>query len=122
MLREGMKDYDDLARFRSKSGNAHFELRPVPSLAAGQAGSGQLPPLSGVTTAPRRPAVISEHPPEQPALHLEMAAQERDMRARRAQLAGLFRRPEPLPASRFPSSGTLLKPLLRRIAEQARRA
>lgn len=121
MLREGMKDYDDLARFRSKSGNAHFELRPVPSLAAGQ-GSGQLPPLSGVTTAPRRPAVISEHPPEQPALHLEMAAQERDMRARRAQLAGLFRRPEPLPASRFPSSGTLLKPLLRRIAEQARRA
>ncbi|KAF0809861.1 hypothetical protein A167_01401 [Alcanivorax sp. S71-1-4] len=117
-----MTDYDDLARFRSKSGNAHFELRPVPSLAPAQTGNGECLPLSGAATAPRRQVAASKSLPEQPALHLEMATQERDMRARRAQLAGLFRRPEPLPAGRLASSGTLLKPLLRRIAEQARHA
>ena len=128
MLREGMKDYDDLALFRRKSGNAHFELRPVsdPSLSAGEADDEALlsrPPAQ--TTAPQgmlRQVVASPlNPPAQPALSLTTTAPEQALRARRARLAGLFRHPEPLPTSRAASSGTLLKPLLRRIAEQSRR-
>ena len=82
MLREGMKDYDDLALFRRKSGNAHFELRPVsdPSLSAGEAGDEALSRPPAQTTAPQgmlRQVVASPlNPPAQPALSLTTTAPE----------------------------------------------
>lgn len=133
-----MTDYDELARFRKKSGNAGFRLRSVeqPAAAADASGNWRLfeevaaqrvagsePHAVSSELAVRAPAPAPAPGSPQPArmhdggafslgfVDDEAAAQ------RRVQLAGLFRRPEPTPGP-APSgeAPTLLKPLLSRIA------
>lgn len=133
-----MADYDELARFRSKSGNLDFRLRSVEQPATEEPGHWRL--LDEVTARRRAASSDVRAVHDEPAWAAAPAAAETaaprpveiqagsafslgfvddDVAAqqRRAQLAGLFRRPEPTPG---PAPGaaapTPLRPLLRRIA------